>query len=122
MAYENLLIERRDVVAIVTVNRPDKLNALNDRTIDELDAAFRSLAEDPEVRGVILTGAGDKAFVAGADIGELSGLGATQGKEFAFQGQTTFTRIASTVVSAKRAEARASQRPSRSGPSRPSSR
>src|SRR4029078_8618233 len=71
MAYENLLIERRDVVAIVTVNRPDKLNALNDRTMSELDAAFQGLGEDREVRGVILTGAGEKAFVGGAGLGQL---------------------------------------------------
>lgn len=93
MAYENLLIERRDVVAIVTVNRLDKLNALNDRTIDELDAAFRSLAEDPEVRGVILTGAGDKAFVAGADIGELSAQTPVDGRLRSLRGQAVLDRI-----------------------------
>jgi len=93
MAYENLLIERRDIVAIVTVNRPDKLNALNDRTIDELDAAFRSLAEDPGVRGVVLTGAGEKAFVAGADIGELSAQTPVDGRLRSLRGQAVLDRI-----------------------------
>jgi enoyl-CoA hydratase len=72
MAYQNLLVESRDGVAVITVNRPDKLNALNDRTVEELDAAFAALAADPAPRGVILTGAGEKAFVAGADIAELA--------------------------------------------------
>ena len=74
MAYENLLVEKRDGVAIVTVNRPTKLNALNRRTLEELDDLFAGLGSDAEVRGVVVTGAGDKAFVAGADIAELAGL------------------------------------------------
>src|SRR5258708_30801441 len=70
MGYQNLLVETRDGITFVTVNRPDKLNALNDRTVEELDAAFAALAADPATRGVILTGAGEKAFVAGAGIAE----------------------------------------------------
>ena len=93
-SYANLLIQVADRIATVTVNRPDKLNALDSDTERELQDVFLKLRDDAEVGGVIVTGAGAKAFVAGADIGELSGLGATQGKEFAFQGQTTFTRIA----------------------------
>ena len=93
-AYENLLVDVDDRIATVTVNRPDKLNALNSDTERELQEVFLALRDDDLVGGIIVTGAGAKAFVAGADIGELSGLGATQGKEFAFQGQTTFTRIA----------------------------
>jgi enoyl-CoA hydratase len=92
--YENLLVEVGDRIATVTINRPDKLNALNSATETELQDVFLKLAGDDAVRGIIVTGAGEKAFVAGADILELSGLGATRGKEFAFQGQTTFTRIA----------------------------
>ncbi|MFN2419790.1 MAG: enoyl-CoA hydratase/isomerase family protein [Gemmatimonadota bacterium] len=92
--YDNLLVDVADRVATVTINRPNKLNALNSATEKELQDAFARIAADDAVRGVIVTGAGEKAFVAGADIGELSGLAATQGKEFAFQGQTTFTRIA----------------------------
>ena len=58
MSYDNIKVETRDGVAVVTVNRPDKLNALNDRTMDELDQAFAAIGGDAEVRGVILTGAG----------------------------------------------------------------
>lgn len=93
-AYENLSVEVGDRIATVTVNRPDKLNALNSQTERELKEVFLELRDDADVGGIVVTGAGEKAFVAGADIGELAGLGATQGKEFAFQGQTTFTRIA----------------------------
>jgi enoyl-CoA hydratase len=92
--YENLLVDVVDRVATVTISRPDKLNALNSATEQELQDVFLRLAADAEVGGIIITGAGEKAFVAGADIGELAGLGATDGKEFAFQGQATFTRIA----------------------------
>ena len=72
MSYQNLLVEKKDGVAIVTVNRPDKLNALDDRTMESWTPVFTAFGADPETRGVILTGAGEKAFVAGADIGELT--------------------------------------------------
>jgi enoyl-CoA hydratase/carnithine racemase len=91
--YDNLLVEKRDGVAIVTINRPDKRNALDDRTMAELDAAFARLAEDPSVRGVLLTGAGDKAFVAGADITELSTQSPVDGKERSIRGQAVLDRI-----------------------------
>src|SRR2546428_3582140 len=72
MSYETLLFEVRDGIAFVTINRPDKLNALNDQVVDELaDAAERSASEHA-IRGAILTGAGQKAFVAGADIADLA--------------------------------------------------
>ncbi len=93
MSYQNLRLEKKDGVAVLTVNRPDKLNALNDRTIEELEAAFTALGSDPEVRGVILTGAGDKAFVAGADIGELSTESPVDGKERSIRGQKILDRI-----------------------------
>jgi enoyl-CoA hydratase len=93
-SYDNLLVEVADRIATVTVNRPDRLNALDSDTERELQDVFLTLRDDDAVGGVVVTGSGAKAFVAGADIAELSGLGATQGKEFAFQGQTTFTRIA----------------------------
>jgi enoyl-CoA hydratase len=93
MSYENLLLEKKDGVAIVTVNRPDKLNALNDRTMAELDLAFTALAADADVRGVILTGAGEKAFVAGADIAELATQSPVQGKERSIHGQKILDRI-----------------------------
>ena len=93
MTYENLKIETQDGVAVVTVNRPDKLNALNNRTIDDLDLAFTALAADAGVRGVILTGAGEKAFVAGADIAELAALGPVEARAVSLKGQAVFSRI-----------------------------
>jgi enoyl-CoA hydratase len=93
MNYQNITVETREGVAIVTVNRPDKLNALNDRTMEELDAAFAALGSDAGVRGVILTGAGEKAFVAGADIGELSTQSPVDGKERSIRGQGVLDRI-----------------------------
>ena len=92
-SFETLLVQKRDGVAILTINRPEKLNALNDRVMDELDAAFASLASDSEVRGVVLTGAGEKAFVAGADIGELSRETPVGGKEKSIRGQRVLDRI-----------------------------
>ncbi len=93
MTFDNLLVETRDGLAIVTVNRPDKLNALNGKTVTELDAAFQALGADESVRGVILTGAGEKAFVAGADIGELSTQSPIEGKERSMRGQHVLDRI-----------------------------
>ena len=86
MAYETLLYEKRDSIGYVTVNRPDKLNALNRRVMDELDDCFRAIRNDAEVRVVILTGAGEKAFVAGADVGELAALTPLEGQELSRRG------------------------------------
>jgi enoyl-CoA hydratase len=93
MSYQNLLVEKKDGVAVVTVNRPDKLNALDDRTMEELDRAFTELRADAAVGGVILTGSGGKAFVAGADIGELSAQSPIDGKERGIRGQEILERI-----------------------------
>ena len=93
MNYENLAVETSDGIAVVTIDRPKKLNALNDRTLDELEAAFRAIGSDRDVAGVILTGAGSKAFVAGADIGELSRQSPIDGKHRAHRGQRVFGRI-----------------------------
>jgi len=93
MSYQNLLVETREGVTFVTVNRPDKLNALNDATVAEIDAAFAAVAADPAVRGVILTGAGEKAFVAGADIAELATQSPVDGKERSIRGQRVLDRI-----------------------------
>ncbi|MBX6362595.1 MAG: enoyl-CoA hydratase/isomerase family protein [Gemmatimonadetes bacterium] len=88
--YRFLTIERTDAIATVTVQRPEKLNALNADTIVELDAALRELEADDAVRGVILTGAGEKAFVAGADIAELAKMGPLSGVRISRQGQDAF--------------------------------
>ncbi len=93
MAYENLLLEVKDGIAVLTVNRPDKLNALNSATIAELDAALTAIENDPAVKGVILTGAGPKAFVAGADIAELSTRTPIDGRTYAAKGQKVMDRI-----------------------------
>ena len=95
MSYENLLLEKRDRIAFVTVNRPKVLNALNEKTVEELDACFSGLASDSEVRVVILTGAGEKAFVAGADINELAGYSPQRAMVCALKGQAVFSRIES---------------------------
>ncbi|MBM4130153.1 enoyl-CoA hydratase [bacterium] len=87
MTYANLLCDVTDGVATVTVNRPDKLNALNAATIAELETCFGRLAGDDAARVVVLTGAGPKAFVAGADIAELAMLGAAEGQRLARRGQ-----------------------------------
>ena len=83
----------REGVRIVTVNRPDKLNALNGATLDALDAAFAAAIEDASVRVVVLTGAGPKAFVAGADIAEMNALTPVQGRDFSLRGQRMMRRV-----------------------------
>ena len=93
MEYQNLLVDTREGIAVVTVNRPDKLNALDDRTVEELDAAFAALGGEASVGGVILTGAGEKAFVAGADIRELARQSPVEGKERSIRGQRVLDRI-----------------------------
>ena len=93
MAYENLLVERDGAVLIVTINRPDKLNALNTQTVTELGQAMDAAQADAEVRAIVLTGAGEKSFVAGADINELAVQSPVSGREHARSGQAVFDRI-----------------------------
>ncbi len=93
MDYQTLLLEHRDGIAIVTINRPDKLNALSDDVVRELGRAFAALKDDGAVRGVILTGAGPKAFVAGADIGDLAKQGVLDGRQRALSGQEVLFAI-----------------------------
>jgi len=93
MGYDNLLLERDGGVAVVTLNRPSVLNALNRATLRELGAAMAELRDDEAVRAVILTGAGEKAFVAGADIRELAELTPVGGQAYAAAGQRLFDAI-----------------------------
>ena len=93
MPFQNITLDITDRVATVTVNRPDKLNALNDLTVKELGLAIEEIRETADVGGAILTGAGSKAFVAGADISELAKQGPLEGRERARRGQYVLRRI-----------------------------
>src|SRR5256884_1913026 len=87
MSYDTLLFEIRDAIARITINRPDKLNALNDQVVDELADAAGRVATEAAIRGALLTGSGTKAFVAGADIADLAKQGPFDGKARALRGQ-----------------------------------
>src|SRR3984893_2857993 len=87
MSFDNILLEKKNAIAYVTVNRPKVLNELNMATVEELGVAFQEIKNDSSIRVAILTGAGEKAFVAGADIGELAKQDAVSGKEYAHRGQ-----------------------------------
>ena len=93
MSYQTLLFDVTDGIARVTVNRPDKLNALNDQVMAELGHAADRITSDEAIRGVILTGAGPKAFVAGADIADLAKQGPFDGKARALRGQGVLRRL-----------------------------
>ena len=93
MSESLVLVSDADGIRRVTVHRPDKLNALNAATLDALQAAFTAAAEDASVRVVVLTGAGPKAFVAGADIAEMADLRATEGRDFSLRGQRLMRTI-----------------------------
>ena len=94
MSYSHILLEVDEAgIALVTVNRPDKLNALSGAVVVELKSAFESIAADPRIRAAIVTGAGEKAFVAGADIQELAVAGAMAAKDLARRGQSVFRKI-----------------------------
>src|SRR5947207_3007709 len=90
MGYENILYEKKEGIAHITFNRPKVLNALNRKTVEELQHALLDARNDDTVRVLILTGAGEKAFVAGADIGELALQTPVNGKEFSLYGQSVF--------------------------------
>ena len=93
MEYQNLILEKQGNVAIVKINRPDKLNALNAATMEEIRQAFLSLRNDESVYVIILTGSGEKAFVAGADISEINNLNMISAKAFAEKGQEIFYSV-----------------------------
>ena len=87
MEFNNILTEKEDHIAIITINRPSKLNALNRETISELHEAFKGYDQDADVRVIIVTGSGSKAFVAGADISEFAGFSEEEGAQLAAKGQ-----------------------------------
>ena len=87
MNFENILVTTENGIATITINRPTKLNALNKATIKELHRAFKTAEESRSIRVILLTGSGEKAFVAGADISEFSDYSVAQGRELAAQGQ-----------------------------------
>src|SRR6201991_4596484 len=93
LALENVLYEKKGPIAYVTLNRPKVLNALNAKTWKDLRTGFEAARDDGEVRGVILTGAGDKAFIAGADISELAQLTAVEAEESSSFGQAVLNLV-----------------------------
>ncbi|EJL71123.1 enoyl-CoA hydratase/isomerase family protein [Chryseobacterium populi] len=94
MSYENILLNKEDKISIITINRPESLNALNAKTIQELSAAFDELNSDTNCRAIIITGSGEKSFVAGADIKEFSDFGQDKAEELARTGHNSlFNKI-----------------------------
>lgn len=93
MPYRNLIFEKKDHIGAITFNRPRVLNALNRETMDELDALLSEVRNDTDVRVLILTGAGDKAFIAGADINELARQTPTSGRETSLHGQAVLHKL-----------------------------
>ena len=93
MSFKNLIFKQKENIATITINRPDKLNALNKETLNEITQAFEEVENNESIRGVLITGSGEKAFVAGADILEISTLDNISGTEFALEGQEVFNKI-----------------------------
>ena len=93
MEFSTILFEKRESIAIITMNRPQIYNALSRTVLIELDAAMDEIEKDDDIHAFIITGAGEKAFVSGADINELNGLGSVDGVKWMFYGQKVFTRI-----------------------------
>ena len=91
--FKNVLLAVNDGIAHLTINRPDKLNALNIQTINEIKSAFEEINNNPQVKGVIVTGSGEKSFVAGADISEIAELNSMSARKFAENGQEVFMMI-----------------------------
>ena len=98
MDFKNLLWEISDNILLLTINRADKLNALNSETILEIQSAFTEARKTPDLKGIIITGAGEKAFVAGADISEFSGINMENAKDLAQRGQDIFFFIEHTAI------------------------
>jgi len=97
MNYNNIIVESEENIAVLTINRPNQLNALNSETIAELGSAFKSLEADATIKAIIITGSGTKAFVAGADIKEFYQFDVAQGKELASKGHQTLFDLVSNL-------------------------
>lgn len=93
MEYNNIIFEKDSNLAIIKINRPKALNALNSETLKELDLVISEISKDKDIYAVILTGEGEKAFVAGADIAEMKGLNAIEGKAFGVLGNKVFRNL-----------------------------
>ncbi|MBU7012521.1 MAG: enoyl-CoA hydratase/isomerase family protein [Theionarchaea archaeon] len=93
MDFQHVLVEKKGKIGILTINRPDKLNALNTHVVYEIASGFENLEQDPEVRVIIITGAGNKAFIAGADISEMQNITPLEALKFASRGQKTLEAI-----------------------------
>lgn len=93
MEFKNIILEKNDKIATISINRPKALNALNSETLKELDCAVDMVAEDEGVYAVILTGAGEKAFVAGADITEMKDMSVAEGRKFGMLGNKVFRKF-----------------------------
>ncbi|MDI6600855.1 MAG: short-chain-enoyl-CoA hydratase [Thermoanaerobacteraceae bacterium] len=96
--WENIILEMEESIAILTINRPKALNALNTNTLLELDEALNEVMKDNTIRALILTGGGDRAFVAGADITEMKDKNAMEGREFALLGQRVFAKLQDMLI------------------------
>lgn len=93
MELSNVILEKEGKIAIVTINRPKALNALNSQTLKEIDFVLDEIENDDEVLAVVLTGAGEKAFVAGADISEMKDMNTIQGRKFGYLGNKVFRKL-----------------------------
>lgn len=93
MEYNTILVEKKEKIGILTINRPDKLNALNSQVVRDIASGFEQLEKDPTIRVVIITGAGDKAFIAGADIAEMQSMNPLEALKFAQRGQNMVLSI-----------------------------
>lgn len=98
MTYQNILVDVAEGIATITFNRPKALNALNGALLDELSQALDEVAENEDIRVLILTGAGDKSFIAGADITELATFGPLQAKAFAQKGQAIVSKLQALAI------------------------
>lgn len=98
MNYKNLIVEVKDYYEIITINRPEFLNALNAETMDELETEIDIIAKNPQIRTLILTGSGEKAFVAGADINEVKNLSCAGAEIFSGRGHKLFNKIENLAI------------------------